>query len=114
MTAHFETKDTGYAHFYLAFELKRIGETELAIQSFQTALPAIPVRKQLQAYEQLAMLYEHKLKDYEQAYIYTEIGNNLLPEIPFQKESQLQNQQRNWQKRLSRLANKRNKNFFDK
>lgn len=114
VTAHFETKDTGYAHYYLAYELKRIGETDLAIQSFQTALPAIPVRKQLQAYEQLAMLYEHKVKDYEQAYIYTEIGNNLLPEIPFQKETQLQNQQKSWQKRLSRLDNKRNKNFFDK
>lgn len=60
------------------------------------------------------MLYEHKVKDYEQAYIYTEIGNNLLPVIPFQKESHLQNQRKNWQKRLSRLEIKRNKNFFDK
>ncbi|MGN7479222.1 ribonuclease H-like domain-containing protein [Solibacillus silvestris] len=114
VTKHFNTNEAGYAHFYLAYELKRTGETDLAIESFRSAIPAISARKQLQAYEQLAMLYEHQVKDYELAFMYSEKGRDLLDKISFQKEIQLQNQQKNWQKRLVRLDNKRNKNNGDK
>ena len=114
VTTHFESQQTGYAHFYLAFELKRAGEIDLAIESFRSSLPSITGKKQLQAYEQLAILYEHQVKDYEQALIYSKKGQELLGNIMFQKQSQLFNQQKSWQKRLVRLANKHNTKKFDK
>lgn len=114
VTKHFNTEETGYAHFYLAYELKRVGEINLAIESFHSALPTIPREKKLQAYEQLAILYEHQLKDYEQAMAFSEKGLELLQQISFRNETQLLNKQRNWQKRLGRLDIKMNKNNVNK
>ena len=37
------------------------------LNRFQSALQFVDERKQLQAYEELAILYEHKVKDYEKA-----------------------------------------------
>lgn len=71
VTTHFDASETYHAHFYLAYELKREGEFELAIEAFQSALSTIPDKKQLQAYEQLAILFEHQIKDYKQALHYT-------------------------------------------
>ena len=108
VTTHFDSEETGFAHLYLAYELKREGEFELAIEAFQSALPTIPDKKQLQAYEQLAMLYEHQMKDYAQAYAYSQKGKELIEHISFAKPSQLENQKGNWQKRMQRLAKKQN------
>ncbi len=106
VTTHFDSEETGFAHFYLAYELKREGEYTLAIEAFQSALPTIPDKKQLQAYEQLAMLYEHQIKDYAQAYAYSRKGSELIEHLSFAKPQQLENQKSNWQKRLARLAKK--------
>ena len=108
VTTHFESQETGFAHFYLAYELKREGEYELAIEAFQSALPTIPDKKQLQVYEQLAMLYEHQIKDYAQAYAYSQKGSALIEHLTFAKPQQLENQIGNWHKRLTRLEKKQN------
>ena len=65
VTEKFNANEAGFAHFYLAFELKRTKDYTLAVEAFHTALPALPLTKQLKAYEQLAILYEHHLKDYQ-------------------------------------------------
>jgi uncharacterized protein len=106
VTEQFDTKETGFAHFYLAFELKRNGEYQLAVQAFQSALPTIPEKKQLLAYEQLAMLYEHQLKDYQQASTYCEIGLKLVERMVFIKQEQQQKQIHNWTKRIVRIQKK--------
>lgn len=108
VTTHFDASETGNAHFYLAYELKREGEIGLAIEAFQSALPTIPDKKQLQAYEQLAILFEHQMKDYKQAQYYTEKGVELIEQLSFAKPTQLENQRQNWQKRILRLAKKQN------
>lgn len=107
VTAHFDSTETGFAHFYLAYELKREGEYELAIEAFQSALPTIPDKKQLQAYEQLAMLFEHQMKDYDQAFVYSKKGCELIKQIAFEKQTQYEKQQQSWQKRLQRIATKK-------
>ncbi|MEG0439801.1 MAG: ribonuclease H-like domain-containing protein [Solibacillus sp.] len=106
VTEQFSQEEAGFAHYYLAFELKRNGDYELATKAFQTALPALPMKKQVQAYEQLAMLYEHQLKDYKRASIYAEAGLVVVKRIFYAKDSQQLRQLHNWHKRLNRLEEK--------
>ena len=108
VTENFNTNEAGFAHYYLAFELKRAKDYPLAIEAFHTALPALPLTKQLRAYEQLAILYEHHLKDYEKAYIFSEVGKELVQTLTFAKFEQQQKQLQNWEKRLFRLQRKMN------
>lgn len=114
VTTHFDAEQTGFAHFYLAYELKREGEFILAIDAFQSALPTIPDKKQLQAYEQLAIIFEHQLKDYEQANLYAQKGMDLAGQMVFQKLTQYENQQLNWHKRIQRLTKKQQNTSRDK
>jgi uncharacterized protein len=106
VTEKFNVNEAGFAHFYLAFELKRTKDYSLAVEAFHTALPALPLTKQLQAYEQLAILYEHHLKDYQKAHIFAEVGKQLVQTLTFTKIEQQQKQLQNWEKRLFRLKRK--------
>ncbi|MEG0472723.1 MAG: ribonuclease H-like domain-containing protein [Solibacillus sp.] len=106
VTEQFSQEEAGLAHFYLAYELKRNGDYTLAVNAFQTALPTLPIKKQVQAYEQLAMLHEHQLKDYKQAHAYAAAGMAIIARITYAKKEQQQRQLQNWAKRLSRLEMK--------
>ncbi|MEK4424818.1 ribonuclease H-like domain-containing protein [Solibacillus sp. FSL K6-1523] len=106
VTEQFSQSEAGFAYYYLAFELKRSGDYTLAVNAFQTSLPALPMKKQVQAYEQLAMLYEHQLKDYKRAHENAEAGMAVVKRVSYAKDSQQQRQLQNWNKRLNRLQGK--------
>lgn len=106
VTEQFSADEAAFAHFYLAYELKRTGEYKLAVEAFKTSLPMLPMKKQVQAFEQLAMLSEHQLKDYTQACQFTEAGKGIAKNISYEKPVQYEKQLLNWNKRLKRLEKK--------
>lgn len=105
VTENYRDNEAALAHFYLAFQHKRSARYHEAIQSFEAAIVSIPHRQKLQAYEQLSMLHEHQLKEYNQALFYAEKGLELVAKSQLtleQKEKQIFK----WQKRRERLQNK--------
>lgn len=106
VTEQFSQEEAGLAYFYLAFELKRNGDYVLAVNAFQTSLSVLPMKKQVQTYEQLAILCEHQLKDYKRAHAYAEAGIAIVKRISYAKDDQQQRQLHNWNKRLNRLQGK--------
>lgn len=109
VTENFDENDTGLAYFYLALQQKRNKQYDESIQSFQRAIDTIDHRKKLKSFEQLAILYEHQIKDYSKALQYTIRGIELIQEGSFLKEEQKKNQLEHWDKRLQRLKNKNGK-----
>lgn len=59
-------------HYHYAFLLKRNSAYEKAIQSFRVAANQLMGRERIIALEEIAKLYEHKIKDLDQAKIATE------------------------------------------
>ena len=110
VTENFDVHETGLAHYYLAFAQKRDAQFEQATQSFLKALPMIDVPYKIKAYEQLAIIAEHHLKDYEKAMTYTQSGVVLIKK--HEKWSAAQKSKRTllWDKRLNRLTIKITKN----
>ncbi|QBK25884.1 ribonuclease H-like domain-containing protein [Ureibacillus thermophilus] len=109
VTEHFDEKETGLAYYYLAFQQKRNKQFKESIVSFQKAIHTIDGRKKLEAYEQLAMLYEHQMKDVSKAMQYTIKGIEMLQESDFLSEKQKKSRLEKWDKRLQRLKTKRGK-----
>ena len=106
VTENFDAFETGLAHYYLAIEQKRAAKFNQAVQSFLNALPTIDIPYKIKAYEQLAIIAEHHLKDYEEAITYTKSGINLIDKHEKWSTSQKNKQTSTWEKRLNRLANK--------
>jgi uncharacterized protein len=108
VTEHFDVTDTGLAHYYLAMEQKRASQYKEAAKSFINAIPVIDIPYQIKAYEQLAIIAEHHLRDYEKAEVYTRAGLQLISShekwSPLQKEKKFSA----WEKRLQRVTNKLN------
>lgn len=109
VTEHFGITDTGLAHFYLAMEQKRACQYEQAAKSLIKALPAIDIPFQIRAYEQLAIIAEHHLRDYEEAKVYTQTGLQLISSHEKWSSLQKEKQFSKWEKRLHRITNKLNK-----
>ncbi|KGR81668.1 ribonuclease H-like domain-containing protein [Lysinibacillus odysseyi] len=109
VTERFDPTDTGLAHYYLAMEQKRASQYEQAVKSLIKALPAVDIPHQIKAYEQLAIITEHHLRDYEEAKVYTQTGMQLIGR--HEKWSALQKEKYHsaWEKRLHRITNKLNK-----
>ena len=61
-------------HYHYAFILKRNGAYEKALQSFQVAANQLIDRERMIALEEIAKLYEHKLKNIQDALITTRKG----------------------------------------
>ena len=99
-----EAKD---AHFYLGQQKKREKMYDAAIASYLSALHFVDERKQLQIYEDLAIIYEHHLKDYETAMKYAQLGFNLLYQSQSYKTEQKIKRLSQWEKRILRLENKK-------
>ena len=110
VTENFNVAETGLAHYYLASEQKRIAQFEQAATSFLQALPTIEVPYKIKAYEQLAIIAEHHLKDYEKAITYTQSGIALIEEHEKWSAVQKNKQTATWKKRLNRLTMKMIKN----
>ena len=68
---NFEADESAVARYYLAYELKKQGQFIEARQAFCESIPYLPLRDQLKAYEQMAIIEEHKMKELQQAYIST-------------------------------------------
>lgn len=66
------------AHFHLAFILKRNRYDNEAVTSFKIASEGLIGRERIIALEELAKLYEHKLKDFKLALTYTKAAKRFL------------------------------------
>ncbi|MEK5333289.1 ribonuclease H-like domain-containing protein [Lysinibacillus sp. FSL W8-0992] len=106
VTTQFDAREAGNAQFYLAIQLKKNKQFSDAIDAFVASLHFIEPRKKLHALEQLAMLYEHQMKDYKQAINYTLEGIQLITSTEEWRMEQKQKWAISWEKRLHRLGNK--------
>ncbi|WP_332648915.1 ribonuclease H-like domain-containing protein [Lysinibacillus sp. 54212] len=104
VTEQFEKSETGLAHFYLAHEQKRAAQYTLAASSFEQCIPYTSIKIQIQAYEQLAILYEHRLKNYQSALHYTNVAIKLVETTEELDAKQKQNKLISWRKRYSRIV----------
>jgi tetratricopeptide (TPR) repeat protein len=59
------------AHFHIGFLLKKEGQHTEAIESFEIAAAGLAGREKVIAFEELAKLFEHKVKEPEKALHYT-------------------------------------------
>ena len=91
---HFEEDEAAVAKFYLAYELKKEQQYMQAKDAFHESIPYLTMRDQLKAHEQLAIIHEHKLSDYQQAYLSTnrciEIASSIHDWRDGQQERMLQ------------------------
>ncbi|MFJ7661536.1 ribonuclease H-like domain-containing protein [Lysinibacillus sp. NPDC097162] len=106
VTTQFDAREAGNAQFYLAIQFKKNKQFSDAIDAFVASLHFIEPRKKLHALEQLAMLYEHQMKDYKQAINYTLEGIQLITSTEEWRMEQKQKWAISWEKRLHRLGNK--------
>lgn len=106
VTAQFDAREAGNAQFYLAMQLKKNKQYSKAVDAFVASLHFIEPRKKLQALEQLAIIYEHHLKDMKQALVYTLEGIQLITSTEDWRMEQKKKWEISWEKRLHRLGNK--------
>ncbi|MEK5231565.1 ribonuclease H-like domain-containing protein [Lysinibacillus sp. FSL K6-0232] len=107
VTAQFNELEAGNAHYYLALQHKKNKRYSEAIDAFVASLHFVQPRTKLHALEQLAILYEHQMKDYEQALYYTQEGIQLIQNNEQWRVEQKQKWAISWEKRLHRLGNKK-------
>ncbi|QDQ02261.1 exonuclease [Lysinibacillus fusiformis] len=107
VTTQFDAREAGNAQFFLAMQHKKNKNYNEAIDAFVAALHFIEPRKKLQAFEQLAIIYEHQIKDYQQALIYTQEGIQLIKKTEEWRIEQKQKWEISWENRLRRLGNKK-------
>ncbi|MED3660667.1 ribonuclease H-like domain-containing protein [Ureibacillus terrenus] len=106
VTKQFDEEEAGLAYYYLAFQQKRNKQFKESAESFQKALHTIEGRKKLNALEQLAMMFEHRMKEYSKALQYTIEGIEIIRKADFLNEEQKKRQLEHWDKRLQRLKGK--------
>lgn len=107
VTSQFNALEAGDAQFHLAFQFKRNKQYNEAIDAFVASLHFVDSRKRLLVLEQLAMLYEHQIKDLQQAKSYTMQGLQLITTIDELREEQKKKWKISLEKRLQRLENKK-------
>lgn len=107
VTSQFNALEAGNAQYYLAIQHKRNKKFSEAIDAFVASLHFVDSRKKLHVLEQLAMIYEHQIKDYEQALYYTQEGIQLIKKNDQWRVEQKQKWEISWDKRLHRLGNKK-------
>jgi len=107
VTSKFDALEAGHAQYYLALQHKKNKRYSEAIDSFVASLHFVEARTKLHALEQLAILYEHKMKDYEQALYNTQEGIRLMRNNGQWRAEQKQKWEISWEKRLHRLGNKK-------
>lgn len=106
VTEQFDEEEAGLAYYYLAFQQKRNKQFKESVESFQKAFHRIDGRKQLKALEQLAIIYEHQMKDYSKALVYTIQGIEMVQQANFFSNQQKMKLLEYWDKRLQRLRKK--------
>ena len=106
VTNSFDQKEVANAHFYLAQHYKKDGEVELALKSFAIAAEFAHARMQEDAYLHQAILFEHKVKDFEKALQVTERGMERAFAQLDKRSPAFQNRMKKWEIRKERLRRK--------
>ena len=107
VTTQFDALEAGNAQYYLALQHKKSKRYSEAIDAFVASLHFVEARTKLHVLEQLAILYEHQIKDYKQALYYTQQGIHLIQKNEQWRAEQKQKWVISWEKRLLRLGNKK-------
>lgn len=94
------------AQFLLAQQYKRAGDYAKAITAFTASLPTLNEVAKLQAYEQLAILYEHKMKTPQEALPLCDAAQQILRASIRLTDEQKARRLQNWAKRSERLQRK--------
>lgn len=93
-------------HFHFGFAMKKEQVFPEAIQSFKVAADKLTGRKRIIALEELAKLYEHKLKELEKALTYTKQARRILMEDPHLTERFRKREQEKFMRREMRIFRK--------
>lgn len=80
VTRQYNSNETGYAYYHLAFQQKKKLEFELAYRSFNHAILYINERQKIIAYIELAKIDEHRHRNYTQAIFNTKQAYQLVQE----------------------------------
>lgn len=98
--------DHPVSHFHYGFIMKRNHSYEEAVLSFRVAADGLTGRNRIIAFEELAKLFEHKLKRLEEALKYTRKGQNLITRDADLTERFRERQKENFLKREKRIIRK--------
>lgn len=103
VTKQYNSVDTGYAYYHLAFQQKKQQSFQKAYYSFKKAIPFIEERQQIIALIELAKIDEHRNKNYEQAIYYSQQAYSLVENcILWNSEMKV--------KKLKEIEKRRNRN----
>lgn len=106
VTNQFDENESGLANFYLAIELKRKGQYEESASCFERAVNNLDVKKQVKAYEQLAMLNEHQFKRFDKAIQFSLEALKLVEKANCYESTQKMKIIEQFEKRIHRIENK--------
>lgn len=93
-------------HYHFGFILKRNVAYEEAAESFTVAADNLNGRERVIALEELAKVYEHKLKDFEAAYAYVKRAQDALEKDSHLTDKFRKSSQENFRKREIRIFRK--------
>lgn len=106
VTDQFKHYETGMAHYHLGLQQKKLGDFEKAIVSFEKCVSYVNLETKVKASEQIAMLAEHKLKDYGKALTFTELSMKYAQMISHWPEEKLKKQTSQLENRYARILKK--------
>lgn len=106
VTENFDEGEASLAYFYLAIEQKRKGEFVESVSSFKKSITNLSLKKQLKAYEQIAIVYEHQFKKFDKALEYAMQGIQIIEKATCYDSTQKMKLIERWEKRIQRLENK--------
>ncbi|WOV89068.1 ribonuclease H-like domain-containing protein [Sporosarcina oncorhynchi] len=98
--------DEPRAHYHIGFILKRDAHYSKAVDSFTIAANGLSGREKIIAYEELAKLYEHKMKELQSALKWTKNARELLEEGTDISERFKKRMRNNFEHREMRLMKK--------
>lgn len=106
VTDQFKQYETGMAHYHLGLQLKKLGDFEKAMASFEKCVSYVNMETKVKASEQIAMLAEHKTKDYDKALQFTERSIAYVRMIQHWSEEKLEKQLNQLETRHARILKK--------
>lgn len=109
VTDQFKQHETGMTYYHLGLQQKKLGDVAKAIISFEKCVPYVNMETKVKASEQVAMLAEHKLKDYVKALTYTECSIAYTNLLHHWSKEKLEKQLKQLEKRHARIIKKSSK-----
>lgn len=106
VTGQYKSFETGLAYFHLGVQQKKLANFEEAIQSFEQCISFVNIEYKVKASEQIAILSEHKIKDLQKAFKYTNLSLQYVHLIQHWTDIKKDKQLLSLTKRKIRLENK--------